>query len=59
MVHYISRRQNCPKLILSYFKHVRSPSQKLAMAYFLEVTDNYPHHDEKDFKCKLIEVFFL
>lgn len=34
-------------------------SQKLAMAYFLEVTDNYPHHDEKDFKCKLIEVFFL
>lgn len=29
------------------------------MAYFLEVTDNYPHHDEKDFKCKLIEVFFL
>lgn len=43
----------------SYFKHVHSPSQKLAMAYFLEVTDNYPHHDEKDFKCKLIEVFFL
>lgn len=33
-------------------------SQKLAMAYFLEVTDNYLHHDEKDFKCKLIEVFF-
>ena len=24
-------------------------SQKLAMAYFLEVTDNYAHHDEKDF----------
>lgn len=59
MLHYISRRQNCPKLILSYFKHVHKQSQKLGMAYFLEVTDNYPRHDEKDFKRKPIEVFFL